>query len=66
MESFEACLHTLAAIRPWLPWVLELSLNSPFVAGEETGSALRAPSRLLELPRGGPPPDWRRSRIGRR
>ena len=31
MESFDACLRTLAAIVPWLPAVLALSLNSPYM-----------------------------------
>jgi carboxylate-amine ligase len=58
MESFETCLRTLRQIRPWLPWLLALSLNSPFVTGEETGALSSRASRLLELPRGGPPPDF--------
>ena len=56
MESFADCLGTLAAITPWLPSVLALSLNSPYLAGVETeGLSVRA-ERLLELPRGGRPP----------
>jgi glutamate---cysteine ligase / carboxylate-amine ligase len=58
MESFETCLRTLREVRPWLPWVLMFSLNSPFVAGTETGSLSARAERLLELPRGGPPPDF--------
>ncbi|MDX6397882.1 MAG: glutamate---cysteine ligase / carboxylate-amine ligase [Gaiellaceae bacterium] len=66
MESFDACLETLAALVPWLPAVLALSLNSPYLAGEETGVLSARAGRLLELPRGGPPPpfaspeDWAR------
>lgn len=56
MESFDACLRTLAAIVPWLPSVLSLSLNSPYLAGTETGVLSARAERLLELPRGGPPP----------
>jgi carboxylate-amine ligase len=56
MESFEACLATLAAIVPWLPSVLALSLNSPYLAGAETGALSARAGRLLELPRGGMPP----------
>ena len=40
MESFDACLQTLAAIVPWLPTVLALSLNSPYIAGRGDGRAL--------------------------
>jgi glutamate---cysteine ligase / carboxylate-amine ligase len=65
MESFDACLRTLAGIRPWLPAVLELSANSPYLAGEETGALSARLARLRQLPRGGPPPrletvaDWK-------
>ena len=64
MESFDACLRTLAWIRPWLPAVLELSANSPYLAGRETGRLSSRFARLHELPRSGPPPaletvaDW--------
>jgi carboxylate-amine ligase len=56
MESFAACLRTLAGIRPWLPALLELSANSPYLAGEETGALSSRLARLRQLPRGGPPP----------
>ena len=65
MESFDACLRTLAGIRPWLPALLELSANSPYLAGEETGALSSRFARLRQLPRGGPPPplatvaDWK-------
>jgi carboxylate-amine ligase len=64
MESFETALRTLGAITPWLPELLSLSVNSPYVSGEETGALSSRAGRLLELPRGGPPPplaspaDW--------
>jgi len=58
MESFETCLRTLRQIRPWLPWLLAFSLNSPFDGGEEAGVLSARAHRLLELPRGGPPPDF--------
>ena len=56
MASFADCLRTLAAITPWLPSVLALSVNSPYVAGQESGALSSRAARLLELPRGGPPP----------
>ena len=66
MESFDACLRTLAAIVPWLPDVLALSLNSPYIAGRGDGRALvsrgparRAAARRLSRPRS------RRRRSGR-
>ena len=56
MESFDDCLRTLAAIGPWLPSVLALSLNSPYLGGTEVGALSARAARLLELPRSGPPP----------
>lgn len=56
MESFDACLHALAGIRPWLAAVLVLSANSPYIAGEETGALSSRLSRLWCLPRAGHPP----------
>ena len=58
MESFEACLRTLAAIVPWLPDVLALSLNSPYIQGAETGALSARAARLGELPRGAQPPSF--------
>ena len=64
MESFDACLRTLAGIRPWLDDLLRLSANSPYLAGEETGALSSRLATLRRLPRGGPPPplatvaDW--------
>ncbi len=54
--SFASCLETLEAVLPWLPSVLALSLNSPYVGGAEDGALSARAARLLELPRGGPPP----------
>jgi carboxylate-amine ligase len=64
MESFEECLRTLDGIRPWLSHVLDVSANSPYLAGAETGELSSRLGRLHELPRSGPPPrfstvaDW--------
>ncbi|MBA3476610.1 MAG: YbdK family carboxylate-amine ligase [Actinobacteria bacterium] len=58
MESFDACLRTLAAIVPWLPAVLALSANSPYMRGEETGTLSSRAARLGELPRGTQPPSF--------
>jgi carboxylate-amine ligase len=54
--SFEECLERLEAVLPWLPAVLALSVNSPYLAGEEMDALSARAGRLLELPRGGPPP----------
>lgn len=56
METFDTCLRTLAAIVPWLPAVLALSLNSPYMRGVETGALSSRAGRLGELPRGAQPP----------
>ena len=58
MESFDACLLTLAAIAPWLPAVLALSVNSPYLKGAETGALSSRAARLGELPRGVQPPSF--------
>jgi carboxylate-amine ligase len=58
MESFDACLRTLAAIVPWLPDVLALSVNSPYMQGAETGALSARAARLGELPRGAKPPPF--------
>jgi glutamate---cysteine ligase / carboxylate-amine ligase len=59
MASFEECLRTLEGIRPWLPHVLALSANSPYLEGRETGALSSRLGRLHELPRAGPPPQLR-------
>src|SRR5204863_82575 len=45
MPTADACYATLEAILPWLPLVLALSANSPFLAGRATGLA----RELLEI-----------------
>ena len=56
MTSFDNCLDTLEFVLPWLPAVLAVSLNSPYLAGEDTGPLSARAGRLLELPRAGAPP----------
>ena len=66
MESSEACFHALEGVLPWLPLVLALSVNSPYLAGEETGLMSNRADVLAQLPRSGAPPafgsyeDWER------
>jgi glutamate---cysteine ligase / carboxylate-amine ligase len=66
MESPEACMAALEAVLPWLPLVLAISANSPYVAGEETGLSSARAEILALLPRSGAPPvfagyaDWER------
>jgi glutamate---cysteine ligase / carboxylate-amine ligase len=51
----------LEAVLGWLPAVLALSCNSPFLDGVETGMLSNRAAVLAELPRGGEPPTLRRS-----
>ena len=57
MPSGADCWQVLEGMLPWLPLVLALSANSPWLAGVATRA--RAPNRapiLAELPRAGAPP----------
>jgi glutamate---cysteine ligase / carboxylate-amine ligase len=56
MPSADRCYETLEAVLPWLPAVLALSANSPFVEGKATGMWSNRPAVLAELPRSGAPP----------
>jgi carboxylate-amine ligase len=56
VESAERCHERLEAVLPWLPVVLALSANSPFVDGAPTGMLSNRVAILAELPRGGAPP----------
>lgn len=56
MQSAERCWERLEAVLPWLPAVLALSVNSPFVNGEATGMLSNRAGILVELPRAGAPP----------
>jgi len=56
VESPEACMERLEAVLPWLPLVLALSANSPYLAGRETGLASARAEILSLLPRAGAPP----------
>jgi carboxylate-amine ligase len=52
----ESCMRTLEAVLPWLPVVLAVSANSPYLAGAETGLASTRAELLALLPRSGAPP----------
>ena len=56
MESPEACMGALEAVLPWLPLVLALSANSPYIAGEVTGLCSARAETLVLLPRSAAPP----------
>ena len=56
MPDGDGCYRTLEGVLPWLPVVLALSANSPYLAGEETGLMSSRAAVLSELPRSGAPP----------
>jgi carboxylate-amine ligase len=56
MPSGEEAWNALEWLLPWLPLVLALSANSPWLAGEQTGLASNRAPVLTELPRAGAPP----------
>jgi carboxylate-amine ligase len=59
MPSADACFHALEGVLPWLPVVLALSANSPYLSGEETGMLSNRAEVLAQLPRSGAPPAFR-------
>ena len=59
VESSEACFHALEGMLQWLPLVLALSVNSPYLGGVETGLLSNRAVALAELPRSGAPPAFR-------
>ena len=56
VASPEECMGRLEGVLPWLPLLLALSANSPYVGGEESGLASTRAELLLLLPRAGAPP----------
>jgi carboxylate-amine ligase len=59
VASAEACFHAFEGVLPWLPVVLALSVNSPYLGGIETGLLSNRAGVLAELPRSGGPPAFR-------
>jgi carboxylate-amine ligase len=56
MPSADDCFRVMETLLPWLPLVLALSANSPYLAGEETGMLSIRAEVLGYLPRAGAPP----------
>ena len=52
-------MRALEGVLPWLPLVLAISANSPYLAGEETGLASGRAEVLAMLPRASAPPVFR-------
>ena len=59
MPSADDCFRVLETILPWLPLVLALSANSPYLAGVDTGMRSVRAEVLALLPRAGAPPALR-------
>lgn len=49
MPGPEECMRALEGVLPWLPLVLALSANSPYLAGRETGLGLGAGGGAVAL-----------------
>jgi glutamate---cysteine ligase / carboxylate-amine ligase len=58
MPGPEECMATLETVLPWMPLVLALSTNSPYLAGRLTGLASNRAEVLAQLPRSGAPPEF--------
>ena len=56
MPGPEECMRALEGVLPWLPLLLALSANSPYLVGEETGLASARAEVLAQLPRAAAPP----------
>ena len=56
MPGADDCIASLETILPWMPLVLALSANSPYLAGRTTGLASNRAEVLAQLPRSGAPP----------
>jgi glutamate---cysteine ligase / carboxylate-amine ligase len=56
IDSAERCHERLEAVLGWLPVVLALSANSPYVDGVANGMLSNRAGVLAELPRAGAPP----------
>jgi carboxylate-amine ligase len=56
MPDAETCLRVMELVIPWLPLLLALSANSPWVEGERTGLLSTRAEILGLLPRHGAPP----------
>jgi carboxylate-amine ligase len=62
MPDLATCLRVMEGLLPWLPFVLALSANSPYLAGRATGHLSNRAEVLGQLPRhGAPPVDWEAS-----
>jgi carboxylate-amine ligase len=56
MPDADSCLRVLEGVLPWLPLLLAVSANSPYLSGRATGLASNRAEVLALLPRHGAPP----------
>jgi glutamate---cysteine ligase / carboxylate-amine ligase len=56
MATADQCFAALEGALPWLPVVLALSANSPYLSGADSGHLSMRAQILAELPRAGAPP----------
>ena len=56
MPGAVECMTTLETLLPWMPFVLAVSANSPFMSARATGLASNRAEILAQLPRSGAPP----------
>jgi glutamate---cysteine ligase / carboxylate-amine ligase len=59
MPDGETCFRVMETILPWLPLILALSANSPYLEGRDTGMRSIRAEILGILPRHGAPPAFR-------
>jgi carboxylate-amine ligase len=59
MPDPETCLRAFEGVLRWLPELLSLASNSPYLEGEDTGASSSRARRLAELPRSEAPPVFR-------
>jgi carboxylate-amine ligase len=59
MPDLATCLRVMEGALPWMPAVLAVSANSPYLSGRATGHMSNRAEVLAQLPRhGAPPVDW--------
>jgi carboxylate-amine ligase len=59
MPDLASCLRVLEGALPWMPAMLAVSANSPYLSGRATGHMSNRAEILAQLPRhGAPPVDW--------
>ena len=56
MPGADERMRTLETLLPWMPFVLAVAANSPYMSGRATGLASNRAEILAQLPRSGAPP----------